>query len=319
MEASTGTTASSPDVQALDGAEKDALHNLLVANGEESLEARLVENGISVQSLVHTGVAQTLHNLDHPKINDVEYVSEDSPIFDQKPGLDFWTGFIRSYLVIVVIEVGDRTFFIAALMAIKHNQLTVFLGAFTALAIMTVVSTVLGVAAPLLLPRAVTHYVATILFTFFGCNMLYKAYGMEDGVSDELEEVEEELEAKGKDGEEDGVWWKKFLDPVFVQALTMTAIAEWGDRSQIATIAMAADLNPYGISVGGSLGHGCATAGAVLGGRLIASKISERTITIMGGLVFLVFGVMAFFEDPDEDMGNSIPSWMTVAAESQKV
>lgn len=55
--------------------------------------------------------------------------------------------------MILVIEVGDRTFFIAALMGIKYNQLTVFLGAFSALVFMTVVSTILGVAAPLLLPR----------------------------------------------------------------------------------------------------------------------------------------------------------------------
>jgi putative Ca2+/H+ antiporter (TMEM165/GDT1 family) len=92
-------------------------------------------------------------------------------------------------LVIVVIEVGDRTFFIAALMGIKHNQVLVFIGAFSALAFMTVVSTVMGVAAPLLLPRWFTHYAAFVLFSFFGCQLLHKAYGMQHGVSEELEEV----------------------------------------------------------------------------------------------------------------------------------
>ena len=56
------------------------------------------------------------------------------------------------------VEIGDRTFFIAALMSVKHSQLTVFLGAFAALAAMTVVSTVMGVAAPLFLPRWLVHW-----------------------------------------------------------------------------------------------------------------------------------------------------------------
>eukprot|EP00959_Pyramimonas_sp_CCMP1952_P309511 6477383-Pyramimonas_sp.AAC.1 len=59
---------------------------------------------------------------------------------------------------------------------------------------------------------------------------------------------------------------------------------------------MAADYNPYAITVGGSLGHGLATLGAVGGGRWMATKISEKTITFMGGCTFLVFAVLAFFE-----------------------
>jgi putative Ca2+/H+ antiporter (TMEM165/GDT1 family) len=72
---------------------------------------------------------------------------------------------------------------------------------------------------------------------------------------------------------------------------------------------MAADYNPFGITLGGSLGHGVATCGAVVGGRFIATNISEKTITYMGGATFLTFAVLALFEDPNEDMGNSIPSW----------
>jgi putative Ca2+/H+ antiporter (TMEM165/GDT1 family) len=53
-------------------------------------------------------------------------------------------------------------------------------------------------------------------------------------VSEELEEVEEELEAK-ESGNSFVSGWKKFVNPVFVQAFTMTALAEWGDRSQVRT------------------------------------------------------------------------------------
>ncbi len=45
-------------------------------------------------------------------------------------------------------EIGDKTFFIAAIMAMKSPRLTVFLGAIGALAAMTVLSAGLGWAAP---------------------------------------------------------------------------------------------------------------------------------------------------------------------------
>jgi len=42
---------------------------------------------------------------------------------------------------------------------------------------------------------------------------------------------------------------------VLTQAFTLTFLAEWGDRSQIATIALAASKNPYGVVIGGLIGH----------------------------------------------------------------
>lgn len=53
-------------------------------------------------------------------------------------------GFIRSLgeaiLLILISELADKTFFIAAVMSMKHPRLTVFAGAIGALAIMTILS-----------------------------------------------------------------------------------------------------------------------------------------------------------------------------------
>lgn len=53
---------------------------------------------------------------------------------------NFLHAFIASLSVIVVSELGDKTFFIAAIMAMRHPRLIVFTGAITALALMTVLS-----------------------------------------------------------------------------------------------------------------------------------------------------------------------------------
>lgn len=54
--------------------------------------------------------------------------------------LGFIHAFVASLSVIIVSELGDKTFFIAAIMAMRHPRATVFVGAIGALALMTVLS-----------------------------------------------------------------------------------------------------------------------------------------------------------------------------------
>lgn len=66
------------------------------------------------------------------------------------------------------------------------------------------------------------------------------------------------------------------LSPAWVQTFVMTFLGEWGDRSQIATIAMAAGQDYWWVTCGAIMGHGICTAAAVIGGRAIAGKVSMR-------------------------------------------
>ena len=86
------------------------------------------------------------------------------------------------------------------------------------------------------------------------------------------------------------------FSPIFVQTFTLTFLGEWGDRSQIATIAMAAGSDYWWVICGTVLGHGLCTILAVLGGRLLASKISVRSVTLGGGFLFLLFGLIYGYE-----------------------
>lgn len=66
--------------------------------------------------------------------------SEQTISHDPVVSLGFVHAFIASISVIIVSELGDKTFFIAAIMAMRHSRITVFTGAISALALMTVLS-----------------------------------------------------------------------------------------------------------------------------------------------------------------------------------
>lgn len=67
----------------------------------------------------------------------VHIVSEESP---DKTNLGFIHAFVAAISVIIVSELGDKTFFIAAIMAMRYNRLTVLAGAMLALGLMTCLS-----------------------------------------------------------------------------------------------------------------------------------------------------------------------------------
>ncbi|KAL7542738.1 hypothetical protein ACHAXR_012020 [Thalassiosira sp. AJA248-18] len=222
-------------------------------------------------------------------------------------------------------EIGDKTFFIAAVLSMRNDRLAVFGGAILALIIMTILSTAMGLVLPALMPKKYTHIIGGVLFLYFGFKLLLDSRGMENKVSEELEEVEEELaemnkkQSKAKNGAKKrrggggskslkhapssglsaaGDYSGSSWEAVFLQALSMTFLAEWGDRSQIATIALAAAKDPIGVTIGGCIGHSICTGMAVVGGRMLASRISEKSVAFYGGLVFLVFGIHSvFFEE----------------------
>jgi hypothetical protein len=56
----------------------------------------------------------------------------------------------------------------------------------------------------------------------------------------------------------------------------MTFLGEWGDRSQIATIAMAAGQDYWWVTLGALAGHSICTGVAVIGGRAIAGRVSLK-------------------------------------------
>ena len=94
------------------------------------------------------------------------------------PASNTGVAFFNSVTMTIATELGDKTFCIAALMAMRYNRIFVFAGAIGALLVMTVLAVGIGVAVPTLLPKTYTHYAAAALFAYFGTRLLREAQQM---------------------------------------------------------------------------------------------------------------------------------------------
>lgn len=185
----------------------------------------------------------------------------------------------NSFVMIIFSEIGDKTFLIAAILAMRHPRVVVFAGAFGSLFVMSILSAAMGHLLPKLIPKQWTQVAAAALFLVFGAKMVIEGRAMKSGnekIQEEMREAQEEIEGDdagragdaipleameegGRERVDDdaslrsplpahGRNWGEgmrnfcsfFLGPVFVQAFVLTFLGEWGDRSQIATIALGA-------------------------------------------------------------------------------
>jgi putative Ca2+/H+ antiporter (TMEM165/GDT1 family) len=84
-------------------------------------------------------------------------------------------------MMIWATEVGDKTFFIAAIMAMRNDRLAVYVGAISALAVMTVLSALMGLVLPNFIPKKYTAFAGACLFAYFGVKLLWDARSMGEG------------------------------------------------------------------------------------------------------------------------------------------
>lgn len=203
------------------------------------------------------------------------------------------SGFYQAFSLVFLSEIGDKTFFVAALLAAKLSRFISFVGSLGALAVMTIISVIIGQvfhAVPSELANGIPldDVAAVVAFTYFGIKILSEAFEAdEDGKSamdEEFEEAEETVE--GSD-----TITKASAGAQVASIFALVFAAEFGDRSFLATIALSAAQNPVSVAAGAIAAHGIATGIAVIGGAYISKYVSEKVIGYIGGTLFLIFAI----------------------------
>ncbi|MFN9621689.1 MAG: TMEM165/GDT1 family protein, partial [Cyanobacteriota bacterium] len=195
-----------------------------------------------------------------------------------------------SLTAITLAELGDKTFFMALILAARHQARLVFVGAFGALTAVTLISLGLGYGLRELLPPTVVPWLAAVLFLAFGVKLLLDARTMGAHEAEEEEQEAAQAVTEAESGRRINSAWA-----VIWEAFALVFIAELGDRTQFTTIflATAPAFTFAGLLAGTLLGHAFVTGLAVGAGKWIGGRLSEKLLYGLSGGLFLAFGLFA--------------------------
>jgi hypothetical protein len=103
------------------------------------------------------------------------------------------TGFYQAFSLVFLSEIGDKTFFIAGLLAMKTSRLVSYVGSMGALAAMTVLSVLIGqifhaVPAGIAQGIPLDDVAAVLAFTFFGYKTLKEALETDENAPSTMDE-----------------------------------------------------------------------------------------------------------------------------------
>ena len=198
--------------------------------------------------------------------------------------------FGASLTAITLAELGDKTFFMALILAARHRARDVFIGAFGALTAVTLISLGLGYGLRELLPATVVPWLAAALFVGFGLKLLIDAQGMRADEADEEEQEAQQAIDEAESRRRISTAWA-----VIWESFALVFIAELGDRTQFTTIflATAPAFTFVGLLAGTLLGHALVTWLAVGAGKWIGGRISEQLLYRLSGGLFIAFGLFS--------------------------
>jgi len=182
------------------------------------------------------------------------------------------TAFMASLIFVVLAEMGDKTQLLAMALACKFRWQTVMWGVFVATAANHLLAAAVGSYLAILVPMAFIQIAAAASFIIFG---LWTIRG------DILEEED-----------------KKYSFSPFWTVTIAFFMAEMGDKTQLATIALAVEYNTIiPVWMGTTLGMIISNGFGIIVGNVMGRHIPERAIKWVSALIFIAFGGYGLYEN----------------------
>jgi putative Ca2+/H+ antiporter (TMEM165/GDT1 family) len=181
------------------------------------------------------------------------------------------TAFLTSLAIVFLAEMGDKTQLLAMAFATRFRWQTVMLGVFVATSANHLFAVYVGNYLTNIIPLHVIKIAAAASFIFFG---LWTIRG------DKLEDED-----------------RRFNFSPFWTVTIAFFLAEMGDKTQLATVALAAEFNTIvPVWFGTTAGMMIADAVGILAGIVLHKRIPEKQIKWFAALVFIVFGLWGMYD-----------------------
>lgn len=191
------------------------------------------------------------------------------------------TAALISFGVVFVAELGDKSQLIAMTYALRHRWWLVLSGVGIAALLVHGLSVTIGYFLGLTLPERLIAFAAAIAFLFFA------VWTWREGQDDDA--------------------GTSVAEPRFVLGAIISSyvLAELGDKTMLATVALASDHQWAGVWVGATVGMVLADGLAIAVGAALHRRLPERFLHTMASVLFLLFGVWLLF--------NNAVGWPVVA------
>jgi putative Ca2+/H+ antiporter (TMEM165/GDT1 family) len=177
-----------------------------------------------------------------------------------------------SYVLIIAAEMGDKSQLVCMTLASRHKATPVVLGAIAAFAVLNTLAVVFGVAIANWLPEYVVAGTVAVLFMVFGIHALRVQ------AADDDEEVQE-----------------KTNHSVFFTTFLLITVAEFGDKTQLAVVALSSSTAPIAVWLGSTAALASSSALGVLAGQTILKKLPLVLLHKISGSIFLVLAAIAAY------------------------
>jgi Ca2+/H+ antiporter, TMEM165/GDT1 family len=190
-------------------------------------------------------------------------------------GFVMLTAVLVSLGVVFLAELGDKSQLMTMTYALRHRWWVVLSGVAIAAFLVHGLSVLIGHFVGLTLPERPIAFVAAIAF------LLFAAWTWHDG----------------RGGDDDEV--TSVREPRFVifAVISSFMLAELGDKTMLATIALASDHNWAGVWIGATVGMVLADGVAIIAGRLLHRRLPERFLHELAAVLFLLFGLWMLFDN----------------------
>ena len=239
-------------------------------------------------------------------VQEITPKQEVSPIIDNQyfeATQAFYPSLVQSFLVIFLSEIADRTFILVLIYSLKMHWLPLIITSMLSMAFMNILAIVAGYTVILLLPRTLIDWIGFACFLAFGIFSVYEGMEMEEKTIHE--EYEEKMTEQGKnnqlvnDEEKDNIVEneekkEQSLWVLCSELFGFLCLSELGDKSEISTVTIAAVYNLYAVLIGTMVAYFATIIIATFLGLFIGKFLTEKMMTIIGGILFICFALQIF-------------------------